>query len=78
MVWGHAPPGKFCNLQPLRLLLVASETTFDDQYFNISRLHCIAQVLRIRNVADLSFSACQNLNYMHEREFLKDLKILLN
>ena len=26
-VWGHAPPEKFCNLQPLRLLVVASETT---------------------------------------------------
>ena len=25
-VWGHAPPGKFGNLQPLKLLLVASET----------------------------------------------------
>ena len=26
-VWGHAPPEIFCNLQPLRLLLVASETS---------------------------------------------------
>ena len=26
-VWGHALPGKFLILQPLRLLLVASETT---------------------------------------------------
>ena len=25
--WGHVPPGKFLILQPLRLLLVASETT---------------------------------------------------
>ena len=27
-VWGHAPPRKFWNLQPLRLFLVASETTY--------------------------------------------------
>ena len=28
-VWGHAPPRKFCNLQPLRLLLV------DSQYYDV-------------------------------------------
>ncbi len=27
-VWGHAPPGKFCNLYSQRLLLVASEASF--------------------------------------------------
>ena len=27
-VLGHAPPGKFINLQPLRLFLVAPETTY--------------------------------------------------
>ena len=26
-VWRHAPPENFCNLQPLRRLLVASETS---------------------------------------------------
>ena len=26
-IWGHAPPENFCNLQPLRLLLVASKTS---------------------------------------------------
>ena len=27
-VWGHAPPGKFLSFAVLKLLLVASETTF--------------------------------------------------
>ena len=60
-VWGHAPPGKFCNLQPQRLLLVASETSLMASI----RLHCITRIirslfckfpqLRFRNIADLSF-----------------------
>ena len=33
-VWGHAPPGKFCNLQPQKLLLMAFETTFTGQYLD--------------------------------------------
>ena len=41
-VWGHAPPEKFCNLQPQRLLLVASVTNL---MANI-RLHCITRILR--------------------------------
>jgi hypothetical protein len=31
-VWGHAPPENFCNLRPLRLFLVASETTYTNNY----------------------------------------------
>jgi hypothetical protein len=27
-IWGHAPPENFFNLRPLRLFLVASETTY--------------------------------------------------
>ena len=36
-VWGHAPPGKFLILQPLRLLLVASESIilYDDNDNNL-------------------------------------------
>ena len=57
-VWGHAPPGKFCKLQPRRLLLVASETSLMASI----RLYCILRILRslfckfpqLRNVADLS------------------------
>ena len=33
-VWGHAPPGKFCNLPPQKLLLMAFETTFTGQYLD--------------------------------------------
>ena len=30
-VWGHAPPGKFWKVRPLRWLLVASKTTNADK-----------------------------------------------
>jgi hypothetical protein len=30
-VWGHAPPENFCSLLPLRLFLVASETTYTNK-----------------------------------------------
>jgi hypothetical protein len=36
-VWGHAPPENFEILQPLRLFLVASETTYTNK--NIILLH---------------------------------------
>ena len=61
-VWGHAPPGKFCNLQARRLLLVASETSLMASI----RLHFITRILgsfvnlRFRNVADLSFDLCDD------------------
>ena len=59
-VWGHGPPGKVCNLQPWRLLLVASETSLMASI----RLYCILRILmsfckfpQLRNVADPSFYA---------------------
>ena len=41
-VWGHAPPGKVCNIQPWRLLVVASETSLMASI----GLHCITRILR--------------------------------